>query len=1647
MSMNNLLKNRNFVVIISIVLVLSVVSLGLFAFSGKLPWKGNTQVSTDQPLENPFTDMKIIPLVQDSTGVALTSGFKVLFDNDASESTVKDSIKVSPEIAYDIKKTSRGEFLLNPKEELKANSIYRFSLAEKYEQTNSWAFQTKKTFRVLRTLPRDKSISVPQNTGIEITFSHDKPKDVEAHFEISPKVEGRFEYHGKTVVFVPKELLKKEVIYTVKLSKGIGLTGSDEKIQEDFVFSFQVESEIKKEYSFFSFSDTLFNFTSKTVPALNVNVSDKYKNTGVTVDVFKYNSDQDFYENVIKPYEYPVWSSTNKSQLDYDLSKLQKVSTFKTKIEEHKGNYWYMNFIIFPSTLPQGQYLINVTCDNGEKYNTHIQINDTVAYFSILNSKALVWVNDTLSGNPVSGAKVEFQSSVSSVTGEDGVAVIDDEKISRAKEEYLCFKISRSNSPSLYTFCYNNSYYYPQDTEEFSYNNYWRYLYLDRGIYLPDDTVRIWGLLKPRNSEEIPSKVEVQLFRYDYSYNDFMIDDSYGVIESKEISLSKFGTYQSEMSFNNLNSGMYAIRLRYNNKIVSENVFEVTKYTKPAYRIELDAGKGYTFNTDKINVGVNASFFEGSPVAKLGLQYDYFTGSHREENKITCDDNGKSSIELTSHNPDKSWRPNYLYLNVRNSNSEEQEVRANASIAVFHSDTMIVAKGKLEGTKGVVDVETNLIDTGKLDSLYYYYDHEEYKGSSVDMDLKADVYENYYEKKETGEYYDFINKVTQKTYEYYHVQNKIGTIDFRTVNGKGSFSFDYSIDKKVDKYYTADIYGKDSKGHEIVEKIHIYDWSSYSDGYDNEKYALKNQSGKDTFKTGEAVKLAVKYNKEEIPEGSKGKALFVLLKNGLVEYTLSENARYERVFDKECIPNIYFKALYFDGSYIYDTGMQHAFYDSSERKLDISVAGEKEQYRPGETVDLEVLVKDSDNNPCAAEVNISVVDEALFALRDQYVDTLSSIYSPTMDPGIIIDFVSHKTPEQYYNPMAECGEGGDVGIRTIFKDTAFFNSIVTGKDGKGKISFKIPDNLTSWRVTYQGVTEDLKAGSGSINITSKLPFFTDVIFNNTFMEGDKPFITMRSYGSSVKSGDQVKYSVILESPDGQKKTFNIDGKVFETAVVELDSLKEGKYSVTANAVCGSLKDSLKKDFKVAKNVLEASKTGYYKLENGLKPEGGSSLSTLVFYNSVSTLLHESLYSLLYTWGQRVDQRLARKISADYLNKLNNEELPFYKEEEFDFTKYQLADGGIALLSYDSSDPVLTARICAICPELFDVNGLRAYLYNVLANSEATPEEVFSSYYGLAALKEPVLIDAYNLLTSPDLSVNERIYLALALAELGDYDKAGEVYNGIIKDYGEKTDPYYFINTKMNRDEVLETTALCSMLAFKLNKEESQGMFGYVTSSKPKELLLNLEKMSYIKNSIPAAKQNGKFSYTINGVKKEVTLDKDKQFRLMLREEELDTLEFSGVEGDISLVSIYTGSPKDMMNSEGNSIKLTREYTVNGEAKTAIKQSDLVRIVIKPEMDKLAPDGYYEITDMLPAALRYIEPSYYDYSDDIRYPFGVDGQKVTYGFYYTKNVKVPTFVCMARAVCPGEYNCDNTYIKHYDSNFSGFSERQKITVKK
>lgn len=938
----------------------------------------------------------------------------------------------------------------------------------------------------------------------------------------------------------------------------------------------------------------------------------------------------------------------------------------------------------------------------------------------------------------------------------------------------------------------------------------------------------------------------------------------------------------------------------------------------------------------------------------------------------------------------------------------------------------------------MITINTSRIDLSRLSGREYnYYSADDYRGAAVDTDLKVRLYEKHYESKALGEYYDYINKKKETRYEYYEVQNLVQEYAVRTLQGK--YELEFPADTK--KNYYIEVEGSDSANRKIVETEYLYNWNYYTP-YTQKGYNLTEEKAGGNYRLGDKVSLDIMHNGESLSGDANYSCLFIRMKNGILDYQISHDPTFTFDYSKELIPNMYVKAVLFDGKNIYNAGFNTLKYDQTEKKLDITVKPDKASYKPGETVNLNLDVRDVNGNPCSAELNLSIIDEAYFSVQEQYVDTLGGLYWPSVSSGLVSDYLSYRPLDTSGNPMAEGGEGGDALVRKDFRDSALFRTVESGKDGKAEVSFKLPDNLTSWRVTYQAVTDDLKAGNGKINVTSKLPFFTDTIFNKVFLQGDSPSMIIRSFGTKLSSNDPVNYSVTVTDGNGMKKAYETQSKGSAPAAISLGKLDEGEYTLVLKADSKGKSDALQKNFRVAGSLLEAARIKYYDLAEGLVPEGGSSLTTLSFYNKDSSELYEDLYSLYWSWGERIDQKLSRKVAGELLSKYYGEE--YVQDEEFDLSKYQTEDGGLSLLSYDSSDPELSAKLCSLVGDNVDRFALKSYFYNIVNNNDSPLANITFSYWGLAALNEPVLLDMKAFMLTPGLEIRDKLALGVGLAEIGDYDSAGKIYDEILKQNGKVNDNLAWIEVPSGRDYYTEATALSSLLALKLDKPEKMKLFDYSRSNSTSELLVNLERLAFVKSYIPSVSADSSFSYELDGVRKDIRLSKAGQFKLILTPSKLGAIRFYNINGKITLASASTGPVKDLLLKGGSSVGLGRSYSVKGTT-TSFKRSDLVKITLKPIFTNAAVDGYYEITDILPAGLRYVSGRYNDNTG--WYPDEVSGQKVVFGFSYNKLKVSQDITYYARAVTPGTFTADYALIKYSTSDVAGYADRMEVTVEK
>ncbi|HYF93251.1 MAG TPA: Ig-like domain-containing protein [Symbiobacteriaceae bacterium] len=1605
--------------------IVAVAALLVLAAAGTTAWFARTRPTTTAPLSGSDApaEVSLKPTRAGQAGVAVTSGFLLTAEKPIKPGDLKQHLQVEPAAELVIEERSAKEFLITPATPLEANRIYRFKLAAAgLSRPYQWSFQTQAAFRILGTLPRDQAAGVPANTGIEIIFSHENFADPGALFAISPAVAGRFERHKKTLVFAPTEPLKSGTIYAVTLKAGLALTGTTEKLTQDFRFTFETEPNAGDFQGggrpMLSVPEELAEYAAGEAPYFPIYTNDKNQKLDVTVH--RYKDAGSFAAALSAADKVPWWANWARARYLEPTAGLTQVAAFQGQPKEYEQ---YGTFLHLPEALPPGYYIATLKVPN-EARQIRFQVTDLSSYAVVSTTKTLVWLNDLATGKPVAGARVSMigGGGGEAASGADGVATLS---VAPAVPDgnspagvYL--HVQAGDREALVALPWERYYRYSNPGTGKAVQ-YWRYLYLDRQLYRPDDTINLWGVVRPREPGAGPA-TEVTAIVTRGGYYD---DAGQPVPLAKAVIPVNDSTYTGELALPGLRQGWYELQVRLGDEPLSSRYFEVQSYVKPAYRLDASLSKRAVFAGDPVDLTVKASFFEGTPVPNLSLTYNL----QKDGQSMTTGADGTATVTLRPEGHGYGGVDS-LWYNVHATLPEAGEIDDSGWLMVYNRDVLLQSSVKVEEGRAVVTGQINRVALDAINSGDGWDDRgAPVPGRQVELVLT----EQHWDQVEIGTYYDFISKKTRKQYDYRPNHKQVGT--FTALSGQGG-AFSHTLTIDPEQSYTVKVTVKDSKDRPVTQEL----WFSgrWYQGFEDRlhwgrwHHLATSPENRYTFALGEPIALEMRREQAQLPDRPGG-FLFYTARLGLQEYRVQNDSRFTYTLKESDLPSTSVGSVYFDGRSYFEAGPRVLRFDPQERALRVEVVADRPAYRPGDTVNLTVIAADRTGRPVRAQVNLNLVDEAIYALREQHVDLLDSLYSEYMPTGILRTRGSHQVPV----PNGGAEKGGDGGgARKDFKDAVYFATVTTDAQGRASASFKVPDNLTTWRVTWQAlVPETMEAASGTTGVAVKLPFFVETVQAETYLTGDRPVVTARTYGAVLKADQTARVSAALDGPD-KWQSADLVGRAFDPLGLRLPALSEpGTYALTVRAEGpAGLTDAVEKPITVVDSYLTQKRVGFKLVEEGsgiAGPETG--LVTVLLSDYERGRYFRLLQQARWQGGSRLEQKLAR-LSAQGLMKTH-----FAQEGDepaFDTYAYQTENGGIAYLPYADADLHLTALAADLAPERFDAFALEQFFLKVLDDDGESRERKLMALYGMATLDRPVLLPAQQWAGGANLSLIDQLYLALTMAELGDLEGARPLYRAVLSVHGEQLGADARIKTGRDQDEILMHTALAGMLAAKLGEPAAPAFAGYLLANRGSDVLLAMEQAIIANDGLPRLTEKPvALTFMVDGKATRLELKPGQTKSLLLTAKQAATLQFSGIQGKVGAAVIYEApiGRGDLKQREGFSV--ARSYSVVGGANVtdSFKAGDLVKVTLNVKIPETAPGGAYELTDYLPSGLRIVARPWqhgikWGSMNDPAWPLDVSGQKAT--FWVGRDSYPISYY--ARVVTAGEYTAEEPVLQHSKS---------------
>ena len=598
------------------------------------------------------------------------------------------------------------------------------------------------------------------------------------------------------------------------------------------------------------------------------------------------------------------------------------------------------------------------------------------------------------------------------------------------------------------------------------------------------------------------------------------------------------------------------------------------------------------------------------------------------------------------------------------------------------------------------------------------------------------------------------------------------------------------------------------------------------------------------FGIGEAVDLTMR--EPGINVGASGRYLFYTAHRGLRDVVIQDSSRFQTTFEDSEAPVFSITGVRFTGSGYVESPAYSAEFRRSDRELTVGLTADAPRYDPGAEAKVTVTTRDRSGKPVAATVVLRGLDEKLFAMgMAEPADPLAELYS-SVPSGILTTYRSHREPIPFPEGGDTTGGGADKALRDDFRDVVLFRQITTGQDGTAVVTFRVADDLTTWRVSASAFGEGLHRWRSVDRHPGRSPV----------LRGRHDRVRISRVRSALSSGSGHS---VLRLQAGQPVTFTVDSdslgihmkgieaKAFETASVPLPKLTTGKHAVTIKATTGSgataRRDAATRTFTVVTSRLTHTRTAYVEAAIGTHPEGGDGHVEVIVTDAGAARYIPLLLDLAGADSARMERTLAASLAGSLLTErfhLGDAVPP----GSFDAGTYQTEDG-VAILPYSSRSLSASAMAALVAPDIFDRERLATYLWAVADGAKSTRESRNIALAGLAGLHEPVLPSLRRSAADPDLTVRERLMLALGAAALGDAATAREIGTALLAKYGEVTGETARLRVGDSAANITDATALMAMLAAADGDALAGRLWSYVEADPGSETTYSLHAVGFV----------------------------------------------------------------------------------------------------------------------------------------------------------------------------------------------------------
>jgi uncharacterized protein YfaS (alpha-2-macroglobulin family) len=640
----------------------------------------------------------------------------------------------------------------------------------------------------------------------------------------------------------------------------------------------------------------------------------------------------------------------------------------------------------------------------------------------------------------------------------------------------------------------------------------------DRPIYRAGETVFYQGVLRRETDTALalpPSDPGGTL----------IVQDTRGrELSRTAVRLDEFGSFTGDIKLDaEAPAGFYNMRVDFGPGRGSTAFysFQVAEFRRPDFFVEVKAARDDYNNGQQIDVTATADLFAGAPVVDGEVRY-----------RVTAETYAFNPKDYPGYSfTDPDLRPRSVPLGARLEGGGRTDARGAFVFAV-------PADVSGDTTSQIFTIEATVRDA----------DNQEVSGRTNVRVHKASVYagikpRGYVGIAEQALTVDLIaldetgKPVANQPLSIQVVERRWRTVQVRDADGSERFE-SQPEDRDVETrsvttgadgagtftftptrggFYRIVATGQDSAGNEFRSAGGIYvTGTGFTPWQVTNDESLQLVADKREYQPGDVARVLV-----PAPfENSVG--LVTIERQGIISKEIrpfaGNSVLLEVPVQTDYLPNVFVSVALFkapDGAGTlpqFRTGNVELTVSADSQRLRIAVTPDRTKVQPRESVTFAIKTTDMAGNGVAAELSLALVDEAVLSLTDATpVNAFTQLYGrrflgvQTSASNVVsLDQVAERA-SSYADQFGKGGGGGEDLTRTDFRFTADWQPAVrTDANGNADLTVRMPDTLTTWRLTARGITRDSKAGLAETSVQTSKPLIVRPVAPRFFTAGDQP---------------------------------------------------------------------------------------------------------------------------------------------------------------------------------------------------------------------------------------------------------------------------------------------------------------------------------------------------------------------------------------------------------------------------------------------------------------------------------------------------------------------------------------------------------------